>query len=49
MGLGNFKLDGQMVQLTSHNVLYRQVRHTHTTSPSQAREELCYGMLTSHG
>ena len=45
----SFEVLGQMDRRTWHSVQYRPARHTPTTSPSQAREELCCGMLTSHG
>lgn len=49
MGLGSLVVRGLMDQLMLLSALYKLARHTHTTSPSLVKEELFYGMLTSHG
>lgn len=49
MELGSLEARGLMDQPMSRSVLYKLDRHTHTTSPLLDKEELSYGMPTSHG
>lgn len=49
MGFDNLEVVGLMDLLMLPNALYKLGRHMFTTSPLQAREELYFGMVTSHG
>lgn len=49
MEFDNFKAGGQMGQLISHSVPFRQGRAMYTTSPLLAKEGLSFGMLISNG
>lgn len=49
MELGSSEVGGLMDQLILLSVLYKLARNTRTTSLSLDKEELSYGMLTSHG